>query len=68
MLPTFYGHRGHADESTPTVGGGALDEASLAAGPGMALVADSTGLRGACRFDHEHGAALEDIDPAGWVS
>lgn len=50
------------------VGFGELDGAALSAGPGFAVLCDARGMVGACRFDHERGAALEDIDPAGWVS
>ena len=68
MLPTFFGPRGEYQDHVPTVGGGTIDQASLAAGPGMALLADSNGLRGVVPFDHEHGAELADVDPVGWVS
>lgn len=69
MLPTFYGSRSALDyDEIPTVGGGRLDGASREAGPGMALLADAGGLRGACRYDHEHGADPVDVDPVGWVS
>lgn len=69
MLPTYYGSRSALDhDHVPSVGGGSLDAASRDAGPGMALLADSSGLVGACRYDHERGAELADIDPSGWVS
>jgi hypothetical protein len=69
MLPTFYGSRfALSDDHIPTVGGGSLDEVSRVAGPGMALLADASGVRGVCRYDHEHGADLNDVELGGWVS
>lgn len=45
-----------------------IDALCLEAGPRRALVANSSGIVASIAWDHERGAPLEQIDPAGWVS